>query len=138
MGTKSAIWVALAAAALVSGCSGSGPGTDAETYLLQPTRECLASRDDVAVDTKEVDFVASTALGGAMRVKLMTDNFVVVAFGDDRGEAVRIEQAYREFAGKSIPIDDVLQRTKNVVLVWNGPPGAEEQDTVVGCLRGER
>jgi hypothetical protein len=137
MGTKSAFGVALAVTALASGCGGSGQGTDAETYLLEPTRECLASRGDVGVDTKRVDFVASTALGGAMRARLATDNFVVVAFGDDRDEAARIEQAYREFAGKSIPIDDVLQRTKNVVLVWNGPPGAEEEDTVVGCLRGE-
>jgi hypothetical protein len=137
MGTRRVLASALAIAALASGCEGSKEA-EPEAYALAPSRACLAARDDVRVDAQKVDFVASTALGGAMRIELpATDNFVVVSFGDDDAEAARIEHAYREFAGQHIPIDDVLQRTKNVVLVWNGPPGLEERETVLGCLRAD-
>jgi hypothetical protein len=71
-----------------------------------------------------------------MRIRLATDNFADVSFGEDAGEAERIETAYRRFAGRSIPIDDVLLRTKNVVMVWNAAPTPEERETVTGCLEG--
>jgi hypothetical protein len=88
------------------------------------------------VNTKNVDFVASTALGGAMRVKVSPENFVVMAFGNDDAEAERIERAYRDFAGKRIPINDVLQRSKNLVLVWNAPPTGEDESALTNCLKG--
>ena len=135
MGTRWALASALAIAALAAACGGS-PGAEPSRYLLTPTRECLLSQDGVRVDTKNVDFVATTALGGAMRVRLPTRNFVVMAFGNDEAEAERIEDAYREFAGRSIPIDDVLQRRKNLVLVWNAPPTGDDDAAVSGCLRG--
>ncbi|MEX2211512.1 MAG: hypothetical protein WD689_07085 [Gaiellaceae bacterium] len=134
MGTKHAFLAAAAAAAvLAGGCGGSEPA-EPDRYVLAPTRDCLVElgRD---VDTKRVDFVATTASGGAMRVTL-DENFLVAAFGADPAEAERLELAYRQFAGKSIPIDDVLQRQKNVVLVWNAPPSAEHRDAVLGCLKG--
>lgn len=134
MGTKRAF---LAAVAVVAGCGGSGQPAEPSRYVLAPTRTCFETERGVPVETGNVDFVASTALGGALRVTLpATANFVIIAFGNDRAEGARLEQAYREFAGESIPIDSVLQRTKNVVLVWNGPPTPEEQETVLGCLRG--
>jgi hypothetical protein len=133
MGTKLTLVAALAAAAL-AGC-GSGPAAEPDHYELRPSRVCL-QEDGLRVSTTGLDFVASTALGGAMRVRLPTDNFVDVSFGEDASEAERIEAAYRRFAGRSIPINDVLQRTKNVVMVWNAPPGPEEQEAVSGCLAG--
>ena len=129
MGTKLSLAAALAAAAVVAGCGG------AERYALGPSHACL-EQGGSRVSTKGLDFVASTALGGAMRVRLASDNFVDVSFGEDATEAERIETAYRRFAGRSIPIDDVLMRTKNVVMVWNAPPSAEERDTLLGCLEG--
>jgi hypothetical protein len=136
MGTKSAVAVAvaLAAAALASGCGGQA---EPKSYALGPTRRCLTDQEGVKVSSRRTNFVASTASRGAMRVTLEeTDNFAIVAFGEDDPEAARIEQAYREFAGKRIPIDDVLERTKNVVFVWNAPPTGEERDTLLGCLKG--
>ena len=135
MGTRSALVAALALGALVSGCGGSG-SDEPTKYLLPPTRQCLLREEGVKVDRKNVDFVATTALGGAMRVRVSATNFVVMAFGDNDAEARRIEQAYREFAGRSIAIDDVLERKKNLVLVWNAPPAGEEDDAVLGCLQG--
>jgi hypothetical protein len=134
MGTK--LRLAAVFAAVTAGCGGAGDGgAEPERYALGPSHACL-EQGGSRVSTKGLDFVASTALGGAMRVRLATDNFVDVSFGEDDGEAERIETAYRRFAGRSIPIDDVLMRTKNVVMVWNAPPTGEERDTLFGCLEG--
>ena len=136
MGRMGVLAAALAAAvALAGGCGTSGPA-EPERYAFAPTRACLEELEGAEVSTDDLDFVATTAFGGAMRVRLAT-NFVVLAFGDDEAEGERIELAYRQFAGSTIPVDDVLQRTKNVVLVWNAPPSPEERDPVLGCLRGE-
>jgi hypothetical protein len=134
MGTRWAAAVALAVGAFVAGCGGSG-GDEPSSYALAPTRQCLVAEQGFEVN-RNVDFVATTALGGAIRVRVSATNFVVMAFGNDETEAQRIEQAYRDFAGRSIPIDDVLQRQKNVVLVWNAGPSAEEEGAVTGCLKG--
>lgn len=136
MGTRSGLAATLVLASLVAGCGGSG-SEEPSSYALTPTKQCLSGEGGaVTVDTRHVDFVASTALGGAMRVKVSPQNFVVMAFGDDEAEAERIERAYRDFAGKRIPIDDVLERRKNLVLVWNAPPTGEEDGAISSCLRG--
>jgi hypothetical protein len=135
MDTRSALAATLALSALAAGCGGSS-GSEPDRYVLAPTRQCLRDEGGVKIDMRNVDFVATTALGGAMRVRLPTKNFVVMAFGNDEAEAQRIEDAYREFAGRSIPIDDVLQRRKNLVLVWNAPPTGEDDAALSGCLRG--
>ena len=135
MGTKLTLAATLAAASVAAGCGGSGPNAEPSRYELAPSRACL-QQAGVDVSTRGLDFVATTALGGAMRVRLATDNFVDVSFGEDEAEAERIESAYRRFAGKSIPVDDVILRTKNVVMVWNAPPSAEELDSLTGCLQG--
>lgn len=122
------------AAVLAAGCGGDE--AEPERYALAPSRACLEQADGVDVSTDDLDFVATTALGGAMRIELPT-NFLVIAFGQDVPEGERIERAYRQFAGRTIPIDDVLQRTRNVVLVWNAGPSPEERDVVLGCLQGE-
>ncbi len=132
---RTGILAAALAAAIVAGCGSTAP-PEPESYAFAASRACLEQAEGVEVSTDDLDFVATTALGGAMRVQLAT-NFAVAAFGSDTEEGLRIEQAYRQFAGSSIPIEDVLQRTKNVVLVWNAPPSPEERDTVLGCLRGE-
>ena len=135
MGTRSGLAALFALGALVAGCGGSGDD-EPKAYVLAPTKRCLLAEDSVKVDAKNVDFVATTALGGAMRVRVSATNFAVLAFGDSEAEAQRIEEAYREFAGRSIPIDDVLVRKKNLVLVWNAPPTAEETNALFGCLKG--
>ena len=135
MPTRSGLAAALALAALAAGCGGSAD-EEPSSYALAPTKACLSSENGVEVNTKDIDFVASTALGGAMRVKVSPQNFVVMAFGDNAAEAERIEQAYREFAGQRIPIDDVLERRKNLVLVWNAPPTGEDESALTNCLKG--
>ena len=135
MGTRAALAAALATVALVSGCGGSGQGAAPASYDFAPTRQCLVEEPGVSVDTKHLDdFVASTALGGAMSVRLPTGNFAHVSFGRDADEAARIERAYRRFANGPIP-QDSLQREGNVVLLWNSAPNPDERQALVGCLK---
>src|SRR2546423_9469223 len=70
-----AVLVALVAA----GCGGT------KSYDADKTRACLSKQQRVKVRNK-VDFVASTALGGAFNVKLL-GNQVTLVFGQDRKEA---------------------------------------------------
>ena len=119
--------LALGAGLLVAGCGGGK-----KTYTLAETRACLAGQPVRLVG--RVDFVASTALGGAVRVKL-PQNQVTIAFALDEAEAARIAQAYRRFRGRNIGIEDVLRPQRNAVLLWVAHPSSEDEQTVTGCLK---
>jgi hypothetical protein len=117
----------LAATLLVAGCGGT------TTYHADKTRACLADQPGLKIRTK-VDFVASTALGGAFNVKL-TGNQVTLAFAEDRKEAARIVRAYRRFRGKNIGLPDVLRPTHNVVALWEAHPSGTALQTIQECLK---
>jgi hypothetical protein len=123
--------VALAAALLAAGCGGEA---EPDLYRLEPTQSCLeeAGHD---VTTEDLDFVASTATGGAFRADV-GENEVTVTFGETEDEAERTASAYRNFAGPTISIDHVLFQRANAVLVWGAPPTDEERGPVEGCLQG--
>jgi hypothetical protein len=123
--------LALAAVLLVAGCGGNG---EPELYRLDPTRACLEDAGH-EVSTDDLDFVASTATGGAFRADVGA-NEVTLTFGETEEEAERTASAYRNFAGPTIQIDHVLFRRSNAVLVWGAPPGDEERAPVEGCLHG--
>ena len=130
---KKRVLAALAVTLIASGCGGA---RQPETYKLVPTKTCLEDAN-VRVSTRGVDFVASTALGGALNAKFR-GNEVTLAFGDSPDAAERTERAYRRFAPDRLKpkIDDVLRRERNVVLLWAVSPSPEQQRTVVDCLRG--
>jgi hypothetical protein len=112
----------------VAGCGGS------TTYSLGPTKTCLTQRG-FRVGGK-VDFVASTATGGAFLVHL-GDNFVTIAFGDTLARGTDIEGAYQRFALPNVKagLSDVLRRYNNVVTLWHQHPTDSDLALVVGCLR---
>lgn len=132
MSLRTPLLAALASATClaVPACGGDAP---AGPYELAPTRECLRAQN-VVVSSTDLDFVASTALGGGLRARL-AGNEVVLAFGENDEDGEAIEQAYRKFAGKNIGLQDVLMRERNVVLVWAGKPSADQLERVTGCLR---
>src|SRR5829696_1549933 len=86
----------------LAGCGGS------ESYSLEPTRDCLESRG--ARIGGDLDFVASTATGGAFRATF-GDNSVKVLFGETEGDAEQIERAYGNFAFENVKagLADVLR-----------------------------
>jgi hypothetical protein len=112
---------------LAAGCGG------AKTYDSDKSRACLSGRPGVKVGS-DVDFVASTALGGSFNVRLL-GNKVTLAFGDDRKEAERIVRAYQRFRGKNIGLTDVLRPKGNVVILWANHPSDTAEQTIQECLK---
>ena len=121
----------VAAGILLAGCGGDA---EPDHYTLEATKACL---DDEGVRTSanDLDFVASTALGGAV-VAHPGGNRVVLAFGDTPASAARTVRAYRTFAGRRIPLQDLLFQERNTVLLWEEPPTPEQAKTIRDCLDG--
>jgi hypothetical protein len=117
-------FIALAAA----GCGGN------TTYTLPKTRKCLQTRG-VHVGNK-LDFVASTATGGAFSAAL-GDNTVKLVFGETENDAQQIMAAYQHFAFKNVQagLSDVLRRYNNAVTLWHSHPQDADLSLIVGCLR---
>jgi hypothetical protein len=121
-----------AAGLLLAGCGGSG---EIELYELEPTQECLVEADlRVTPKAPASDVIASTASGGALRIRF-TDIRLTLTFGGSEAEAERTAQAYRQFAPKRFPIEDVLRRNRNVVELWEFAPSIDHQETLNRCLQ---
>lgn len=116
------------AVVVVAGCAGSPT-----RYTLGATRACLAAKPGLRLGGP-LDFVASTALGGALAVRTR-ENAVVISFGLDEAEAGRLATAYRRFRGRNIGIEDVLRPRRNAVLLWRAHPSPEDEAAVTGCLK---
>ncbi len=121
--------VAASAAAVLAGCGGGS-----SAYSLGKTRACLGKLTGAKLSSR-VDFVASTAPGGAVHVHLPGTQAVTISFGDTVDEATRIADAYRRFRGRNIGIEDVLRETRNAVLLWHEHPSADDEAIVTGCLK---
>jgi hypothetical protein len=115
-------------ALLVAGCGGT------TVYTVDKTRACLSARG--AHIGGKLDFVASTATGGAFNAAL-GDNSVKLVFGQTQSDAQQIVAAYQRFAFRNVKsgLPDVLRRYKNVVTLWHAHPQDSDLALVVGCLR---
>jgi hypothetical protein len=118
---------ALLAIGVLAGC-----GKDTPSYSLAKSSACL-TQDGVALGG-QLDFVATTATGGAVRVRLH-DNALTLVFGQTEGDADNIDAAYRRFHSSNVGIDDVLRRQGNAVMLWQAHPSDEDLATVTGCLK---
>ena len=121
----------LAATALLVGCGGGG----ISIYKKDATEACLrkAALQPRPV-SESVDFVASSAKGGAFVVQLV-DNRVTVSFGDTIDNADNIELAYRRFKAANVGLDDVLRRQGNALMLWHVHPQDNDLTTIAGCLK---
>jgi hypothetical protein len=115
-------------ALLVAGCGGK------TSYSVAKTRACLQARG--AHVGGKLDFVASTATGGAFSAGL-GDNDVRLVFGQTESDAEQIVAAYERFAFPNVKsgLPDVLRRYDNVVTLWQAHPQDADLSLVVGCLR---
>lgn len=121
------------AALALAGCGGVG-GT--KPYTPAATEACLKQTTGVKIVPVNVavDFVASSALGGALAAKLAL-NSVTISFGRDAVEGSVIQKAYAKYGSKSVPIDQVLELRRNAVLLWAGAPSKQDAAVVRGCLK---
>lgn len=115
-------------AALAAGCGSSA----AHVYALEKTKACLGSQP-VRIGGP-LDFVASTATGGAVKIHT-SDNFVTLVFGTTAADADNIAAAYRRFAAKNVGVNDVLDQDQNAVMLWHTHPSQSDLDLVRGCLK---
>jgi hypothetical protein len=117
---------------LLAACVLAGCGKDTPSYSLAKSSACL--RQDGAALGGQLDFVATTATGGAVRVRLR-DNFLTLVFGQTASDADNIDAAYRRFHSSNVGIDDVLRRQGNAVMLWHQHPSDEDLATVTSCLK---
>jgi len=111
----------------------SGCGST-KSYSLEDTKACLKERG--AQIGGSLDFVASTATGGAF-VAGLGDNSVKVVFGETTDDAEQIELAYDHFARPNVRpgLADVLRRQNNAVMLWKEHPQDSDLALVTGCLK---
>ena len=119
--------VALLTAGVLAGC-----GKNTPSYTLAKSSACL--RQDGLTLGGPLDFVATTATGGAVRVRLR-DNAMTLVFGQTLGDADNIDAAYRRFHASNVGIDDVLRQQGNAVMLWQQHPNDGDLGTVTGCLK---
>ena len=125
-------WIALSGALLVvlaSGCGGSGSSA---LYSLQKTQACLKTNHLKLGGP--LDFVATTATGGALKARLPS-NFVTIVFGATIADADNIDQAYQQFHSKNVGIEDVLREDRNAVMLWHKHPADADLTKITGCLK---
>ncbi len=113
---------------LAGACGGNG----GDLYSLEKTKACLA-KDGVRLGGP-LDFVATTATGGAVQAHLGT-NFVTLVFGDTIDKADNINQAYHRFHSQNVGIDDVLRQDQNAVMLWHAHPSDANLARVTACLK---
>jgi hypothetical protein len=121
----------LGAVALLAGC-GTKSGSATAVYDRGKTDTCLSSKH-VRIGGP-LDFVASTATGGAFKAHVDGGNFVTVVFGQTIQDANNIDQAYVRFHSHNVGIDDVLRQQGNAVMLWHAHPSDADLTLVQGCL----
>ncbi len=113
----------------------AGCGSSRKTYTAAATKTCLTKHG--ATIGGQLDFVASTATGGAFIAHLNDGNFATVAFGNEDADAVQIQLAYEHFAFPNVKqnLPDVLRRYNNAVTLWHEHPAPDDLSLVVNCLK---
>lgn len=130
---KPIVPLVLSTGLLLAGCGGGSNGGGG--YRLAAVKECAKTKLGVkSFPSVADDFVASTASGGAMRLRL-ADNDVTVLFGANDQEASNLADAYRRFHAKNVGVEDVLRTDHNVVLLWLFHPSDGDAANVTACLK---
>jgi hypothetical protein len=113
---------------LAASCGGSSE------HLASPakTQDCLSEQE--VTFGGQLDFVATTATGGALKAHLK-DNDVTLVFGQTVADANNINDAYHRFHAQNVGIDDVLRQVDNVVMLWQAHPSDADLALVTNCLK---
>ena len=117
--------------------SGTGPTTVAAPQVepsakLRSVGVCLQSEGSL-VSTDGLDFVAQTALGGAIKATVQ-DNVVTISDGGTPRGGIAIAEGYHRLA-KDLPLVQLLRRRGRFVLLWQHPPRPLQSRIVARCDR---
>jgi hypothetical protein len=121
--------VLLVITALLAASCGKDGG---KPYTVEKTRSCLENQQ-VRLGG-QLDFVATTATGGALKAKLGR-NFVTIVFGETAADADNINQAYHRFSSSNVGVDDVLRQQQNAVMLWHEHPSDQDLALITTCLK---
>lgn len=125
---KRMVVIAVLLGTVLAGCGGSTP----QLYTLAKTTACLKAQPVQLGGS--LDFVASTATGGAVKIHT-ADNFLTLVFGKTADDASNIADAYRRFAAKNVGVNDVLQQNQNSVMLWHMHWSQADLDMITSCLK---
>jgi hypothetical protein len=133
---KTAVLIGLVVVGLFA-CGGEGGGGRDGTFSRNASATCLrAAGAEVSTAQADLDYVAETASAGGIYATVDGET-VTIAFSRTENDAERLEAAYKAFAeGFEVPVDDILKREGNAVLMWDATPTDEQVSTVEGCLKG--
>ena len=119
--------IATVCAVALVGCGGGS-----SAYSADKTAACL-TKNGFKI-SHDVDFVASTATGGSFKT-FFPDNDVTVVFGQNDGDGLNLDQAYRRFHAENVGIDDVLFSDHNAVMLWHLHPSDADRASLGECLK---
>jgi hypothetical protein len=113
---------------ILGGCGGGGDAL----YTRAKTRSCLEQAATIKIDNK-LDFVASTATGGALHV-VLPQNAVTLVFGATIDDANNINDAYHRFRAKNVGVEDIIRQERNAVMLFRQHPTDDDLLPVEHCL----
>jgi hypothetical protein len=116
---------------VLAGCGSSSP--KAKTFTIGPTRVCAREVGHI-LKPKSNDFIATTAGGGAFRLRF-PHNEATVLFGANAQEASGLADGYRRFHAKNVGVEDILRTNNNVVMLWRFHPSDKDESKLTDCLK---
>ena len=99
---------------------------------LKTVGACLQTEGS-AVSTDGLDFVAQTALGGAIKATVQ-DNVVTVSDGGTLAGARAVTRGYH-LLSRDLPLARLLRAHGRFVMLWQHAPTGSQTRTVLRCLR---
>ena len=128
------VGIVLVAALLLAGCGvrSSKPFTAAGSV------DCLKQKGftQVTTDPAKVGFIAGFAENGGLRAASPSGNVLTIAFAGDASGVPDTERAFRNHASAFYKrhIQDIMESSRNAVLVWQVAPKPQELSTAEFCL----
>ena len=108
-------------------------------YTLKATAACLEKSGlKVAKNPPDLDFVASSAPGGALRSRRDRKTFLII-FGNTQDDSKLVVKGYERAAPNAKArrrLHSLLDLEGNAVIYWYTEPDAAQATDVRGCLRG--
>jgi len=121
-------------------CLAAGCGVrNSKPFTAPATAPCLAKNGFTGVTSKPADvgFIAGFAEHGGIRATSASGNVLTIAFTADSDSVASTEEAFKTHAPAALRphMSDIMQSSRNAVLVWTITPKPEEADAASRCLK---
>jgi hypothetical protein len=124
----------LLVALVVAGCG----VRNSRPFTASLSAGCLKKHGFTGVTTNpgKVGFIAGFAEHGGIRATSPTGNVLTIAFTADPDSVTSTEEAFRSHAPQRYRphMSDIMETSRNAVLVWTITPRPEELDEAQRCL----